>query len=125
MTAYLGPETLSLISVLDREAIHTALIEMARREALTPMDLQKDRRWLLAEKVKRHQPLDEEELGLTVSTLRRRADISERNGFEMNPIIDRNIADKVEEIKKAREEMMLEKIKARYKEKTACSEQTA
>lgn len=125
MTAYLGPETLSLISVLDREVLHTALIEMARREAITPMDLLKDRRWLLAEKVKRQQPLDEEELGLAVSTLRKRADISERNGFEINPIIDRNIAAKVEEIKKAREEMMLEKIKARYKEKTACSEQTA
>ncbi|WP_411502930.1 hypothetical protein [Brevibacillus centrosporus] len=125
MTAYLGPETLEILSATDRDTIHTALIETARRDALTPMDLLKDKRWILAAKIKREQPVDEEELGWIINSLRERADHSERKGMTINPVYDRAIADKVAEIKQAREQMMIESIASRYKEKTACSEQTA
>ncbi|WP_301171075.1 hypothetical protein [Brevibacillus nitrificans] len=125
MTAYLGPETLDALSADDRETIHTALVEAARRDALTPIDLLKDKRWILATKVKRQQPLDEEELGWVIRSLRERADRTERRGMVMNPVYDRVIADKVSEIKLAREQVMINSIVTRYKEKTACSEQTA
>ncbi len=125
MTAYLGPETLSLLSVVDRETVHTALIEAARRDALTPIDLLKDKRWILAGKIKREQPVDEEELGWIERSLRERADRTERAGMVMNPILDRAIADKVAEIKQAREQAMLEMIQSRYKEKAARGERTA
>lgn len=125
MTAYLGPETLAILSGADRDTIHTALVEAARRESLTPIDLLKDKRWILAAKVKREHPVDEEELGWIIKSLRERADHSESKGMTMNPVYDRAIADKVAEIKQAREQMMVESIASRYKEKTACSEQTA
>ncbi|GED71219.1 hypothetical protein BRE01_49210 [Brevibacillus reuszeri] len=125
MTAYLGPETLSLLSVADRDIVHTALIEEARRDALTPIDLLKDKRWILATKLKRQEPVDEEELGWIIRSLRERADRTERRGMALNPICDRRIADKVTEIKQAREQAMISSIEARYKGKTACSEQTA
>ncbi|QRG68564.1 hypothetical protein [Brevibacillus choshinensis] len=125
MTAYQGPETLEILSDADRDTIHTALVEAARRDALTPIDLLKDKRWILAAKVKRQQPVDEEELGWVIKSLRERADRSERRGMALNPIYDRAIADKVAEIKQAREYVMINSISSRYKEKTACSEQTA
>lgn len=125
MTAYLGPETLAVISAADRDTIHTALIEAARRDALTPIDLLKDKRWILATKIKRQQPLDEEELGWVIRSLQERADRTERKGMIMNPTFDRLIALKIKEIKDEREQAMIESIQARYKEKTACGEQTA
>ncbi|WP_400162885.1 hypothetical protein ACAF76_008235 [Brevibacillus sp. TJ4] len=125
MTAYLGPETLASISEADRETIHTALIEAARRDALTPIDLLKDKRWILASKIKREQPVDEEELGWIIQSLRERAGRTERNGMVLNPTFDRVIAEKIAEIKSTREQAMLENIRDRYKEKTACGEQTA
>lgn len=120
MTAYLGPETLSLLSVTDRDIVHTALIEAARHESLTSVDLLKDKRWILATKVKRQEPVDEEELGWIIKSLRERADRTERRGMALNPICDRRIADKVTEIKQAREQAMISSIAARYKEITAC-----
>ena len=125
MTAYLGPETLGMLSVADRDTIHTALVEAARRDALTPIDLLKDKRWILAAKIKRQMAVDEEELGWVIRSLKERADRTERNGMTLNPTFDRVIADKVKVIKESREQAMLESIKARYIEKTACSEQTA
>ncbi len=125
MTAYPGPEMLMALSVADRDAIHTALVEAARRDALTPLDLLKDKRWLLAAKVKREQAVDEEELWLIVESLKARADRSERLGMQMNPVYDRVIAAKVEEIRIAREQTMFDSIMARYKEKANCGEQSA
>lgn len=125
MTAYLGPETLAVISAADRDTIHTALIEAARRDALTPIDLLKDKRWILATKIKRQQPVDEEELGWVIRALQDRADRTESKGMIMNPTFDRLIALKIKEIKDEREQAMIEIIQARYKEKTACGEQTA
>ncbi|WP_289135527.1 hypothetical protein [uncultured Brevibacillus sp.] len=80
MTAYLGPETLSMLSVADRDIVHTALIEAARRDALTPVDLLKNKRWILASKIKRQEPVDEEELGWIIKSLQERADRTERRG---------------------------------------------
>lgn len=125
MTAYPGPETLAVISAADRDTIHTALIEAARRDALTPIDLLKDKRWILATKIKRQQPVDEEELGWVIRALQERADRTESKGMIMNPTFDRLIALKIKEIKDEREQAMIESIQARYKEKTACGEQTA
>jgi hypothetical protein len=125
MTAYPGPETLAILSVADRDTIHTALVEAARRDALTPIDLLKDKRWILAAKVKRNEAVDEEELGWIVTTLKERADRTERNGMELNPVFDRALAGKVAEIKAARERGMIDSIMSRYKEKANCGEQSA
>lgn len=125
MTAYLGPEHLSVLSSEERDNIHTALIEAARRDALTPVDLLRDKRWILAAKVKRQEAVDEEELGWIIVSLKERANRSERNGMVLNPLFDQVLAQKVEFIKEKREQEMLSKIKDRYNEKTACSEQTA
>ncbi len=121
MISFDDPGLSSVLTLQDRSNIYLALIESTRRNT----DPDHDKKWILSRKVRCSMPLDEEELEMIVTTLRERANRSERNGMILNPLFDRILADKVASIKDKREQQMIEYIQSRYKEKTACSQQTA